>query len=77
MTIVALKYRGHNVTIKPPSRGLAGKYTISIGRLVTAYPLVKRIDKRHLRVFWDRDYGTRFNRLLQGAFNQFYKEVRS
>ena len=74
--IVTLKYKGHDVEIEPPSRkGIEGKYVITIGNLVRAYPTVKLINKRRIRIYWDKNYGRRFNRLLQGAFNQFFREI--
>lgn len=73
--IVTLKYKGHDVEVEPPGKGIEGKYTITIGNLVRAFPTVKLIRKKRIRIFWDKNYGPRFNKLLQGAFNRFFKEI--
>lgn len=73
--IVKLQYHGHDVVIKGPDKYLTGKHTITIGTLVKAYPIVQvnKVNNR-IRVIWDRDYGKRFNKLLQGAFTRFLIE---
>jgi len=76
MSTVKLKYRGHEVLVKTPSRGIEGKYTVSVGTLVTAHPTVKEHPGgKRIRIYWDKDYGKRFNRLLQGSFSQFFREI--
>jgi hypothetical protein len=77
---VQLQYRGLDVTVTPPKGGIEGRYTIAIGDLVTAHPTVKRrklLPGKKIRVTWDKDYGRRFNNLLQGALRQFFKEIEA
>lgn len=69
------QYQGHEVVVKGPAKYITGKYTIIIGTLVKAYPIVQVNKKNNrLRVIWDRDYGKRFNKLLQSAFTRFLIE---
>jgi len=74
METVTIRYRGHNVRIKPPKEGLEGKYRVSIGNLVTAYPTIKLVDGK-VRVFWDQTYPKRFHTLLRGSLTQFFVEM--
>lgn len=76
MATIRLEYRGHNVSIQAPlSKDFTGKYTITVGNLVRAKLVVKKIGKKRLRIFWDKDYGPTLRRLLRGAFNQFVNEI--
>jgi hypothetical protein len=69
-------YRGHHVLVWLPKNPLNGRYTIRVGTLVKASPLVKQVQgTKRIRVFWDKNYGERFNKLLKGALNQFFKEI--
>lgn len=72
--IYELNYKGLDVVIKTPPR-IEGKYTIRIGNLVTAYPIVKKFKNGRYRVFWMREYGKRFTKLLRGAFRQYFWET--
>ena len=74
METVTIKYKGHNVRVKPPRDSLEGKYRIGIGDLVTAYPTVKFINGK-VRVFWDQTYAKRFHTLLRGSLTQFFVEM--
>jgi hypothetical protein len=73
---VRLHYRGHDVIVQHPKKGIDGRYTITIGNLVRARLYVKRLrfPEKKIRVLWDKDYGPRFTRLLQGALKQFFRE---
>lgn len=73
MPLVELEHKELNVLIRAPAK-VEGKYTIKIGNLVVAHPTVKRVKGSKIRVYWDKDYG-RFNRLLSGALNQFFREI--
>ena len=73
MPIMRLHYKGFDVTIKSPLLKIEGKYTVQIGNLVTAYPIVKKIKGSKFRIFWGRKYG-RFDRLLRGALKQYFME---
>lgn len=76
MSTIHLKYNGHNVWVVPPESGkIAGKYTITVGTLVQAHPVIRkpRGSKRY-KIYWDRHYGKRFLRLLSGAFREFLRE---
>jgi len=71
-----LQYQGFDViVVSPPT--IEGKYTLIIGKLITAYPIIKKVRGRRYRILWTRDYGKRFNRLLRGAFRQYLLETTS
>jgi hypothetical protein len=75
--IVSFKHRGHDVSVRAPARSLYGKYTITIGNLVKASPTIRRIGKTSkIRIFWDKDYGSRFNGLLQSSLSQYFRETQ-
>jgi len=74
MEAVTIRYKGHNVRIRPPRESFEGKYRIAVGNLVTAFPTIKLVDGK-VRVFWDQTYSGRFHALLRGALTQYFVEM--
>lgn len=70
------KFSGHRVWIDTPESGIVGRYTITIGTLVHANAVIRKIagKKKQYRIFWDEDYGNRFNKLLRGALQRLLRE---